>query len=178
MNDEINIFNVLKTKHNTTRPIQNIVQTACQPPVVRNHSPENQRDFSYSNGVKDHRGNENNIINFSDSIANFDRNTKVKINNSIRSEQARFQNLPGATLGELLLYMGITLVEGHHDKAIADVGINNIINNDNLTKVKNLVLNLEKIVIKLKNHGIENMFTGLVITTRINLPYICRAHNI
>ena len=159
LNDEINIFSVLKTKHNTTHPNQNIVENACQHPVVGNHSPENQHDFSYSNVVKDHKGNENNIIIFSDSIANFDRNTKVKMNNRIRSGQARFQNLPGATLGELLHYIDITLVEGNYDKAIVDVGINNIINNDNLVKVEKLVLNLEKIVIKLNKHGIENMFT-------------------
>ena len=41
LNDEINIFSVLKTKHNTTRPNQNIVENACQPPVVGNNSPEN-----------------------------------------------------------------------------------------------------------------------------------------
>ena len=114
---------------------------------------------SYSEVVKDSKGNENNIIIFSDSIANFDRNTKVKMNNCIRSGRARFQNLPGATLGELLHYIDITLVEGNYDKAMVDVGINNIINNDNLIKVEKLVLNLEKIVIKLNKHGIENMFT-------------------
>ena len=41
LDDEINIFNVLKTKHNNiSRPIQNVVQNPRQPPVVVNNSPE------------------------------------------------------------------------------------------------------------------------------------------
>ena len=68
--------------------------------MVVNNSPENQHDFHrfktepgenlYSDVVKDHKGNENNIVIFSDSIANFDRNTKVKINNRIQSGRVRF----------------------------------------------------------------------------------------
>ena len=53
--------------------------------------------------------------------------------------------------GELLHYMDLTLAEGNYDTAIVHVGINDIINDDSSTKVENLVLNLEKIVIKLKN---------------------------
>ena len=41
--------------------------------------------------------------------------------------------------------------------AIVHVGINDIINDDSSTKVENLVLNLEKIAIKLKKYGIKNM---------------------
>ena len=86
-----------------------------------NNSPENQHDFrrlkavpgenSYSKVVKDHKGNENNIVIFSDSIANFDRNTKDKINNSIQKGRERFQNFPGTTSGEFLHYMDPTLAE-------------------------------------------------------------------
>ena len=47
--------------------------------------------------------------------------------------------------------MDPTLAEGNYDTAIVHVGINDIINDDSSTKVENLVLNLEKIVIKLKN---------------------------
>ena len=46
-----------------------------------------------------------------DNIANFDRNTKLKINNSIQRRQARFQNFPDTTLGELLDYTDPPLVE-------------------------------------------------------------------
>ena len=73
--------------------------------------------------------------------------------------------------------------------AIVHVGINDIINDDSSTKVENLVLNLEKIAIKLKNYGIKNVcLSGLVFTTRIYLHLlnqvnkcvldICKAHNI
>ena len=46
--------------------------------------------------------------------------------------------------------MDPTLAEGNYGTAIVHIGINNIINNDMLTKAENLVLNLEKMVIKLK----------------------------
>ena len=100
LDDEINISNVLKTRHNdTTQPIQNVVQNPPQRPVVVHNYPEKQHDFcrlktvpgenSYSEVVRDHKGNENNIVIFSDSLANFDRNTKAKINNSIINSKIR-----------------------------------------------------------------------------------------
>ena len=122
-------------------------------------------------------------------IANLDRYTKAKINNSNRSGRERFQNFPGATLGELLHYMDPTLAEGNYDTAVVHVGINDIINDDGSTKVENLVLNLENIAIKLKKYGIKNVcLSGLVFKTRVYLPLsnqvnkfildICKAHNI
>ena len=105
-----------------------------------NNSPENQHDFHrfktepgenlYSDVVKDHKGNENNIVIFSDSIANFDRNTKVKINNRIQSGRVRFWNFPDATSAELFHYIDPTLAEGNYDTAIVYVGINYIIKDD------------------------------------------------
>ena len=94
LDDETNIPNVVKTRqNNTTRPIQDVVQNPRRPPVVVNNSPENEHDFRrlktvpgenlYSEVVKDHKGNESNIVIFSDSIENFYRNTNAKINNSI-----------------------------------------------------------------------------------------------
>ena len=65
--------------------------------------------------------------------------------------------------------MDPTLAEGNYDTAIVHVGINDIINDDSSTKVENLVLNLEKIALKLKKCGIKNMFIWLDI---------CKAHNI
>ena len=53
--------------------------------------------------------------------------------------------------------MDPTLGEGNYDTAMVHIGINDIINNDSSTKVENLVLNLEKIVIKLKKYGIKNL---------------------
>ena len=85
--------------------------------------------------------------------------------------------------------MDPTLAEGNYDTAIVHVGINGIINNACLTKVENLVLNLEKIEIKLKKSGIKNVcLSGLVFTTSVYLPLlnqvnkcildICKAQNI
>ena len=139
--------------------------------------------------MKDHKGNENIIVIYSDSIANCYRNNKVRINNSIRSGQIRFRNSPGTTSGELLNYIDSTLAERNYDTTIVHVGINDIINDDSSTKVENLVLNLEKIAIKLKKYGIKNVcLSGLVFTTRIYLPLlnqvnkcvldIFKAHNI
>ena len=58
-----------------------------------------------------------------------------------------------------------------------------------LTKEKNLVLNLKKLVIKLKKYGIQNVcLSGLALTTRVHLLLlnqiskcildICKGHNI
>ena len=110
MDDEINIFNALKTKHkNTTRPIQNIVPNPRQPPVMVNKTQKNHYDFhrlktvpeeiSCSNIAWDDKGKENNIIIFKESIANFDRNTNAKINNTIWCGRVRFWNFPGLNIG-------------------------------------------------------------------------------
>ena len=150
--------------------MQNAVQNPSRPFAVVNSYPENQHDFrrlktapgenSYSKVVKDHKGKENNIVIFSNSIADFNRNTKAKINNSIQSGRVRFRNFTGATLGEFLHYIDPTLAEGNYDTAIVHVDINDIENNSS-TKVENLVLNLEKIVIKLKKYGIKNVYKSI-----------------
>ena len=59
--------------------------------------------------------------------------------------------------------------------AIVHVNINNIINNDSSTKVKNLVSNLKKKkkAIKLKKYCIKNGFLyGFVFTASVNLPLL------
>ena len=72
-----------------------MILNARQSPIVVNNSPENQHDFrrlktvhretSYSDVLKDHKGNENNVIIFNNIVANFDKNTNVKVNKRIRS---------------------------------------------------------------------------------------------
>ena len=85
--------------------------------------------------------------------------------------------------------MNPTLAEGNYDTAIVHVGTSDIANDDSSAKVENLVLNLEKITIKLKKYGIKSVcLSGSVFTTRVYLPLlnqvnkcildICKAHNI
>ena len=85
--------------------------------------------------------------------------------------------------------MDPTLAEVNYDTTIVHVGINDFINDNSSTNVENLVLNLEKIAIKLKKYEIKNVcLSGLVFTTRVYLPLlnqvnkrvldICKAHNI
>ena len=147
LDDETNIFNVLKRRHNdTTRPIQNVVQNPRQPPVVVNNPPQNQHGFrrlktvpgenSYSEVVKDHKGNENNIAIFSNSTASFNRNTKAKISNSIRSGRVTFRHFPGQTSEELWHFVNPTLAEGNYDTAIVHVGTSDIANDDSSGKVE------------------------------------------
>ena len=100
--------------------------------------------------MKDHKGNENNTVIFTNSIEKFDRNSKIKINNNARSKRVRFRNFPGATSEKLLHCMDPTLTEGNYDTTIVPLDINDIISNDTSTKVENLILNLEEIAIKLK----------------------------
>lgn len=81
-----------------------------------------------------------------DSIANFDRNTKLKINNSIQARrQARFRNFPDTTLGELLDYTDPPLVEGNYDTAMVHVSISDIINDDSSAEVEDMVSNCDKV---------------------------------
>ena len=122
-----------------------------------NNSPENQHDFcrlktvlgenSYSNIVKDHNGNKNNIVVFIDRIANFDRNTKVK-KQQYSKWTSKTLECPRNNIRRTFALYGYN---SNYDTAIVHVSINDIINNDTSTKVENLLLNLEKIVIIEKN---------------------------
>ena len=74
--------------------------------------------------------------------------------------------------------MDPTLAERNYDTAIVHIAIKDIINDDSTTKVENLVLNLEKIVIKLKKYGIKNTcLSGLVFMTRVHLPLLNQVNN-
>ena len=57
----------------------------------------------------------------------------------------------GVSHTQHLHYIDPTLAEGNDDTAIIQVGINDATNDNNTTKVEDLVLNFERIVIKLKN---------------------------
>ena len=138
---EIDAFNKWRIKHKSTTPsIQNMMLNARQPPIVVNNSPENQHDFrglktvqretSYNDVLKDHKGNENNVIIFNNIVANFDKNTNVKVNKRIRSRWAIFQNFQDATSEELLNYIDPALAERNYDTAIVHIEINDIINYD------------------------------------------------
>ena len=54
--------------------------------------------------------------------------------------------------------MDPTLTEGNYTTDIAYFGINDSNNDDSLTKVENLALNLKQIVIKLKKYGLKASF--------------------
>ena len=151
-----------------------------------NNPPQNQHGFRRLKTVP----GENSYSEFvSNSTASFNRNTKAKISNRIRSGRVTFRHFPGQTSEELLHFMNPTLAEGNYDTAIVHVGTSDITNDDSSAKVENLVLNLEKIAIKLKKYGIKNVcLSGLVFVTRVYLPLlnqvnkcildICKAHNI
>ena len=54
--------------------------------------------------------------------------------------------------------MDPTLTEGNYATDIAHFGINDTNNDDSLTKVENLALDLKQIVIKLKKYGLKTSF--------------------
>ena len=69
--------------------------------------------------------------------------------------------------------MDPTLSEGNYKTAIVHIGINDIINNDNSTKVENRLSNSEKIAIKLKKYGIKNVcLSDLIFTTGVQFTII------
>ena len=107
------------------------------------------------------------MIVFSDSISNFDGNAKFKINQNIINGRARFWNSPGVTSGEILHYLDPILFESRYETAVVHVDINDIHNDTSSTKIEKLVVNYERIIMKLRKYSIRNVcfFCSFSFTT-------------
>ena len=57
--------------------------------------------------------------------------------------------------------------------------MNGLLYDSSKSNVDNLMLNIHKIVVKCKRVAVRNIFaSGLVCTTRVNLPILERVHNL
>ena len=71
----------------------------------------------------------NNVVIFDDSIVNFNRQIKYKINKGLQSGRAQFKYFPVATSKDLLHYINRTLEVHFFEVAIIHIGVNDIISN-------------------------------------------------
>ena len=78
------------------------------------------------------------------------------------------KSFPGATSKELLHYVDPTLKDGIYNAAIIHVGVNDLLNNKNTSKVDELVNNLKSTAIKCISNGIAKVVvSGIVINNKM-----------
>ena len=76
-------------------------------------------------------------------------------------------------------YIDIHLEDTSIDTVILHVGVNDPLNGNSQSNVDNLMSNIHKTIEKYKRVGVRNIFvSGLVYSTRENLPIIERVHNL
>ena len=107
-----------------------------------------------------------NVVIFGDSIVNFNRQIKYKLNKGLQSGRARFKHFPGATSKDLLYYIDRTLEDHSFEAVIIHIGVNDIISNRSSPDFDHVLKNIKNIVQKCRSYGTENIFiSGLLKTT-------------
>ena len=131
-----------------------------RPSVVINKHSENQHDFSRKRVVpgerlykdalnetksKDNRKDSNEII-FGDSVP---RGIKVnEFNYHLKSGEAKFKCIPGASVHEMKFYVEPTLETNDFKVALLHVGINNFLKNRSSPDIERLILDTQMIIDK------------------------------
>ena len=100
----------------------------------------------------------NNLVIFGDSIVNFNRQIKYKINKGLQSGRARFKYFPGATSKGLSHYIDRTLEDHSFEVVIIHIGVNDIISNRSSPNFDHVLKNIKNLVQKCRSYGIENFF--------------------
>ena len=100
----------------------------------------------------------NNVVIFGDSIVNFNRQIKYKINKGLQSGRARFKYFPGATSKDLLNHIDRTLEDHSFEVVIIHIGVNDIISNRSSPNFDHVLKNIKNLVQKCRSYGIENFF--------------------
>ena len=86
-------------------------------------------------------------------------------------------SFPGATSKEDLHDLDVNLTNSSPDAFILHVGVNDLLEDNNKSKIENLKKNLRSMIDKCHTYGVKNLFiSGLVYTTRIGLPVLERTH--
>ena len=86
-------------------------------------------------------------------------------------------NFPGASFNEILHYINVHLKEKLIDTITIHVGVNDLLNGNNLLKVNQLIENIKKITKKCVSFGVKKIYvSGLVITRREDLPTLERVY--
>ena len=86
-------------------------------------------------------------------------------------------NFPDLSSSETLYYIDVHLKEKLIDTVIVHVGVNDLLNGNSQFRINQLIENIKKITQKVVSFGVKKIYvSGLVCTTRIDLPTIERAH--
>ena len=86
-------------------------------------------------------------------------------------------NFPGTSSSEILHYIDVHLKEKLIDTIIVHVGVNDLLTGNSQFKINQLIENIEKITQKYVSFGVKKIYvSGLVFTTRIDLPILERVH--
>ena len=155
-----------------------------RPSVVISKYPERQTNFSrppvtsgtklFSEAFQPSKG-QRNILIFTDSIP---KGIRIReFNSFINNGKTKMVSFPGATSNEILHYLDVHLTNSSTDAVILHVGVNDLLEDNSQLKIENLGNNLRSMVEKCHTFGIKNVFiSGLVYTTRIDLPVLERTH--
>ena len=120
-----------------------------------------------------------NVVIFGDSIVNFNRQIKYKLNKGLQSGRARLKYFPGATSKDLLHYIDRTLEDHSFEAVIIHIGVNDIISNRSSPDFDHVLKNIKNIVQKCRSYGTENIFiSGLLKTTRITADVIGKVNEL
>ena len=86
-------------------------------------------------------------------------------------------NFPGAPSHQLLHYVDPHLKDKSIDTVIIHIGINYLLTNSSRSGMDNLIDSIKKVTEKCLMFGVKSVFTsGLVYTTRVNVPFLERIH--
>ena len=147
-----------KKSDRVSRSIQKL--PSKRPQVVVNYYPEDQKSFSrlpvvpgkekYSETVKPKPEPLNTFI-FTDSITKGTR--MYDFNKLINNGKAKLLNFPGASSRQLPYYMDICLQEIQVDTVVIHIGVNDLLNYSNQSRIDSLMTNIKCIVEKCRNYA-------------------------
>ena len=156
-----------------------------RPQVVVNNYHENQKTFSrlpvipgkdkYNETVKAKAEPANTLI-FTESIP---KGLRIyDFNKLIKNRKTKMLNFPGASSRQLLHYMDIYLDAIQVDTVVIHIGVNNLLNYSNQSRIDSLMNNIICNVEKCCDYGVKNIFlSDIAFTTRVSLDILVQAHN-
>ena len=99
-------------------------------------------------------------------------------NKSIKSRKAKMLNFPGALSRQLLHFMDIHLEGIQVATVVIHIGVNDLLNYSNQSRIDSFMNNIICMVEKCRNYGAKNIFlSGIVFTTRVSLDILIQVHN-
>jgi len=118
--------------------------------------------------------NQNTVI-FTDSLPKGIR--MRELNSFLKNDEAAMINFPGATSHQINGYIDVNMEGKFYENCVIHAGINDIMENPNLSVIDQLKQNITNIIKKCQSYGIKNIFlSGIVFSTRVNLDLLEKTH--